>query len=186
MSTFRIGARATVLLAAFAVSIPASAQVAVETGTLAAKNPPQPVAKAVKKVVPKGEAAAKPPVMPLGVPLTGSVELAPQINLSEGKSTLLRLPSPAARLAVGDPRIADVVLLNPSEVYMLGKSTGTTNLIMWNKSNDATIVDISVGLDTPGFARQVGPTACRREGRQDYHRGGHHHPFRHRLRCRQG
>lgn len=78
----------------------------------------------------------------------GTVELAPQVHLSAGKSTLMRLPYPAARLAVGDARIADVILLKPDEVYMLGKNAGSTNLILWSKQGDATVVDLSVGVDT--------------------------------------
>lgn len=81
----------------------------------------------------------------------GVVTLAPQVALAEGKSTLMRLPYPVTRLSVGDARIADVILLNPSEVYMLGKSVGTTNLILWNKQKDATIIDISVAMDTTGL-----------------------------------
>lgn len=83
-----------------------------------------------------------------------SVELAAQINLSEGKSTLMHLPYPVARLAVGDAKVADVILINPSEVYMLGKSTGSTNLILWNKAKQATIIDIVVGLDTVSLRQQ--------------------------------
>jgi pilus assembly protein CpaC len=82
------------------------------------------------------------------------IELATQLNLSEGKSTLMHLPSPAARLAVGDARIADVILINPSEVYLLGKTTGATNLIIWNRANQASIVDIVVGLDTVALRQQ--------------------------------
>jgi pilus assembly protein CpaC len=54
---------------------------------------------------------------------------------------------PAARVAVGDAKIADVILLNPSEIYMLGKTTGATNLIVWNRANQASVIDITVGLD---------------------------------------
>ncbi|MES2114226.1 MAG: type II and III secretion system protein family protein [Pseudomonadota bacterium] len=78
----------------------------------------------------------------------GTVELAPQVHLAAGKSTLMRLPYPASRLAVGDARIADVILLKPDEVYMLGKNAGSTNLILWSKQGDATVVDLSVGVDT--------------------------------------
>src|SRR5476649_328538 len=101
--------------------------------------------------------SAKPPTpaADAAVPVTAaSVELAAQIELSEGKSTLMHLPYPAARLAVGDARVADVILINPSEVYMLGKSNGATNLILWNKANQATIIDIVVGLDTLGLRQQ--------------------------------
>src|SRR5471032_1366850 len=101
--------------------------------------------------------SAKPPTpaADAAVPVTAaSVELAAQIELSEGKSTLMHLPYPAARLAVGDARVADVILINPSEVYMLGKSNGATNLIIWNRTNQATIIDIAVGIDTLALRKQ--------------------------------
>ncbi|WP_432380566.1 type II and III secretion system protein family protein [Duganella sp. P38] len=82
------------------------------------------------------------------------LEVAREITLSAGKSTLMRLPFPAARVAVGDAKIADVILLNPSEIYMLGKSTGSTNLIVWNRGNQASVIDITVGLDTAGLRQQ--------------------------------
>jgi pilus assembly protein CpaC len=94
-------------------------------------------------------------MVPAAAPVTRHVELAAQMNLFEGKSTLMRLPSAATRLSVGDSRIADVILLNPSEVYMLGKAAGSTNLIIWDKNNDATIIDISVGIDTVALRSRI-------------------------------
>ncbi|MDO8038027.1 type II and III secretion system protein family protein [Janthinobacterium sp. SUN137] len=86
---------------------------------------------------------------------TGRTEMAPQMSLAEGKSTLVRLPFAASRMSVGDPRIADVILLNPTEVYLLGRSVGTTNLILWNKSNDATIIDLAVGIDSSSLQARM-------------------------------
>jgi len=40
-----------------------------------------------------------------------------------------------------------VILIKPTELYMLGKGVGTTNLIVWNKNNDATIIDLSVNMN---------------------------------------
>lgn len=92
---------------------------------------------------PAGSAPAK------TAPMTeGRSEIAPKMTLIEGKSTLMRLPYQAQRMSVGDARVADVILLNKSEVYMVGKSVGTTNLILWDKNNDATIIDLSVVMDT--------------------------------------
>ncbi|MET0265840.1 MAG: type II and III secretion system protein family protein [Duganella sp.] len=87
-------------------------------------------------------------------PKAGTLELARQINLSEGKSTLMHLPFDAARIAVGDAKVADVILINPSEIYMLGKASGMTNLIVWNRANQASVIDITVGLDTAGLRQQ--------------------------------
>jgi pilus assembly protein CpaC len=139
----------------------ANGQTALETGILLAqkettsvKKPPLPN---VKPVMPAHQGNPDPlkAMVPAAVPVTRNVELAAQMNLFEGKSTLMRLPSPATRLSVGDSRIADVILLNPSEVYMLGKATGSTNLIIWDKNNDATIIDISVGIDTVALRSRI-------------------------------
>ena len=108
---------------------------------------PKPL-KATKALATKRLSMQRPPV-------GGTGELAAQIDLAEGKSILIRLPFAASRLSVGDARIADIILLNPSEVYMLGKSVGTTNLILWNRSNEATIIDINVGIDTAALQSRL-------------------------------
>jgi pilus assembly protein CpaC len=139
----------------------AHGQVAMEPGILNTPKAPTPVKKppmpAAKPVMPAPLANADPlkAMVPAAAPVTRRVELAPQMNLFEGKSTLMRLPSPATRLSVGDASIADVILLNPSEVYMLGKTTGSTNLIIWDTNNDATIIDISVGVDTTALRSRI-------------------------------
>jgi pilus assembly protein CpaC len=38
---------------------------------------------------------------------------------------------------------------------MLGKATGSTNLIIWDRNNDATIIDISVGIDTVALRSRI-------------------------------
>lgn len=78
---------------------------------------------------------------------SGAIEFAPQINATMGKSTLLKLPSAVTRISVGDKDVADVVLLNPKEVYLLGKKVGTTNIMLWSKSGQSTVVDVNVGMD---------------------------------------
>lgn len=78
----------------------------------------------------------------------GHTDVSRSMALAEGKSTLMHLPFPVARVSVGDPRIADVILLNTTDVYLLGKSVGTTNLIIWNRSNEASIIDLSVSIDS--------------------------------------
>ena len=120
-------------------------------------NPPD-TAKPQNAVVKPTKVAKPAPAQPLSMkrpPVGSTGELATQLDLAEGKSSLIRLPFPAARLSVGDARIADIILLNPSEMYMLGKSVGTTNLILWNKNNEATIIDINVGVDTAALQSRL-------------------------------
>ena len=164
MRTFCKGTKvlgAVAVATALGATTLAHGQVAVETGILTAQKTPAPVKKppmpAAKPGMPATQVNADPlkAMVPAAVPVTRRVELAPQMNLFEGKSTLMRLPTPATRLSVGDSSIADVILLNPSEVYMLGKATGSTNLIIWDKNNDATIIDISVGIDTTALRSRI-------------------------------
>ena len=44
--------------------------------------------------------------------------------------------------------VADVVLINPREIYLLGKKSGHTNLLVWTAQGSTTLRDISVGADT--------------------------------------
>jgi len=76
------------------------------------------------------------------------VELLPAISLSGGKSMLLRLSEPALRIAIGNPDVVDVALINAQEVYVLGKKTGITNLIVWSGNGKTNLRDVIVGLDT--------------------------------------
>jgi pilus assembly protein CpaC len=70
------------------------------------------------------------------------------IHVDAHKSTIVHLTEPAARISTGDAAIADILLIHPSEVYVLGKKIGTTNLVAWSKNGGAVTYDIDVGLDT--------------------------------------
>lgn len=108
-----------------------------------------PVKKPVKTTAKKKQAAVPGVTAQTSlVPPASTIEFAPQVGVTVGKSTLLKLPAPAARISVGNPAVADVILLNPSEVYLLGKTVGSTNVILWSKTGHSTVVDVIVGMDT--------------------------------------
>lgn len=172
-------ARPAVLRVALAVAgavaaLAAHGQAAVEYGTVGTRTAPlkaaAPQPAAAKPAAQPGAAVAaqpaaatataapapqQPRIQQPRMPATGNVDMAPQVFLAEGKSMLMRLPYPASRLSVGDASVADVILLNPSELYMLGKSVGSTNLMLWNRNNDATIIDIAVSLDTTALQSRI-------------------------------
>lgn len=110
--------------------------------------PPLQAAESAKSLA-KKPAAAVPGVtaQPSLVPPASTIEFAPQVGVTVGKSTLLKLPAAAARISIGNPAVADVILLNPTEVYLLGKAIGSTNVILWSKSGRSTVVDVIVGMD---------------------------------------
>ncbi|MEI8032373.1 MAG: pilus assembly protein N-terminal domain-containing protein [Chlorobiaceae bacterium] len=61
-----------------------------------------------------------------------------------GESRVYRLEQPATRVAVGNPDVADYIMLNPSELYLLGKKPGATNLILWDKKGNFTSTPLQV------------------------------------------
>jgi pilus assembly protein CpaC len=84
----------------------------------------------------------------LAQPAAGPVERGLPLRLVAGKSTLLSLPHDVVRVSVGNPEIADVVITQPREVYLLGKKSGQTNLMLWGRQANTRLHDISVGTDT--------------------------------------
>lgn len=59
------------------------------------------------------------------------------------KSRVLSLDAPAARISVGNADIADILILRSSQLYVLGKDLGTTNVLLWD-NNDRLIGTVSV------------------------------------------
>ena len=93
---------------------------------------------------------------PAAQPATqGPVRVGSPIRLTPGKSTLLRLPESALRLSVANPEVADVMLVNPTEVYVLARKTGTTNLMVWTAGGVTTVRDLQVGTDVEALREQI-------------------------------
>jgi pilus assembly protein CpaC len=51
------------------------------------------------------------------------------------KSRIVTLDAPMGRASVGNPDIADIVVIRPTEIYVLGKDIGTTNVFLWDRDN---------------------------------------------------
>jgi pilus assembly protein CpaC len=71
----------------------------------------------------------------------------PAMELKLGKASLLRLPEAIERVSVGNPLVADVTVISPREIYVLGKDLGGTNVIIWSKGGQTVIIDVKVGAD---------------------------------------
>ena len=85
--------------------------------------------------------------MPLSAEPVADATVGPTMNLTIGKSTLLRMPSAVTRISLGNPGVADVTLITPTELYLLGKTYGSTNLIVWRKGAGPTAIDVNVNID---------------------------------------
>lgn len=55
------------------------------------------------------------------------------IVLTAGRSTVIRAPWPAVRVAVTNPEVANVQVLTPEQVLVQGLKVGATDLILWSE-----------------------------------------------------
>ena len=69
------------------------------------------------------------------------------LNLVAGHVRVLSFPSEVQRIIVGDPKVADFRLMSPTELYVLGKSVGTTSLLVWRGSAQPATLTIAVTTD---------------------------------------
>jgi len=64
------------------------------------------------------------------------------------KSRVMRLQNPVARVSVGNPDIADILILRASQLYVLGKDLGTTNVLLWDRAENLVgVIAVEVNHD---------------------------------------
>jgi pilus assembly protein CpaC len=51
------------------------------------------------------------------------------------KSKIIEVKTAVKKLSVGNPDIADILILRSNQVYVVGKNLGTTNVVLWDSSN---------------------------------------------------
>ena len=143
------------------------------------------------QAAPRGEAARSVTTTVQAMAPCGRVEIAPVVQVSVGKSTVLKPGSPVKRVLLGNPdgsramrpveksektdkgdksddvssgdanrrpgvAEVDVLLLSPTEVYVLGKSIGSTNVVLLDQSGQCTAFDVVVTMDTGALQTVIG------------------------------
>jgi len=89
------------------------------------------------------KAIAQPPLLAGGA----SIDLAVPLY----QSRVVTVVTPANRVSVANPDVADIVVISPTELYVLGKDLGTTNVLLWDSGNrliGAINVEVQHDLDT--------------------------------------
>ena len=51
------------------------------------------------------------------------------------KSRVVVADQATGRVAVGNPDVADIVVISPMQLYVLAKDIGTTNVLFWSRDN---------------------------------------------------
>ncbi len=91
--------------------------------------------------------------------LANATDLEPssrKITLPVFQSHTVTLPKPAKRVSIADPEVADIVLLSPTEYYVLGRDVGVTNLIVWDKEDGSrSSFEVEVTHDLEGLKTRL-------------------------------
>jgi pilus assembly protein CpaC len=77
------------------------------------------------------------------------------VSVSKGASALLVNPTAIQRFSIGDPTVAEAVVVSPTEVLINGKTLGTTSLFLWDNSGNIKLYSIEVTADAAGLQRYL-------------------------------
>ncbi|MDP3738237.1 MAG: type II and III secretion system protein family protein [Hyphomonadaceae bacterium] len=87
---------------------------------------------------------------------TPPVNSAAEIQLALNKSRIVTADRPFTELSVGNSAVADVVALSRTQFYILGKSVGSTNVIVSDREGSVIgIYDVAIGYDVDGLKRKI-------------------------------
>jgi pilus assembly protein CpaC len=79
-----------------------------------------------------------------------------ELNIAVGKSQIIQSPRRLGQVVVGDPAIADIKLLSSSQVLILGKKAGQTNLAFRDDNKRViALMEVVVGYDVAAIKQKI-------------------------------
>ncbi|WP_415914524.1 type II and III secretion system protein family protein [Paraburkholderia sp. J41] len=113
---------------------------------------------------------AAPPVQKAPTGISDAAAMPSTIDITVGEQRTLPVPGSLARVAVGDPGVADVLVVRGDRrggLLLVGKGAGTTSVMLWEGAGEPRTLTVNVttpaarallGSDTPGV-KVLGDTA---------------------------
>lgn len=92
------------------------------------------------------------PAQPAKAPTVAGVS-SDTLAVNIGQSAVINAPWPVARVSITNPDIADVQVLTPEQVLLVGKELGTTDMVMWGDDDQIWHTRIAVNIDVE-YVRQ--------------------------------
>ena len=72
------------------------------------------------------------------------------------KSRVVTVDVPTSRVSVGNPDVADFVVISPTQLYVLGKDIGNTNVLLWdNNAHLIGSINVEVQHDLEDLKRKL-------------------------------
>lgn len=79
----------------------------------------------------------------------------PPIVVAAGQSNVLDAPWPVQRMSITNPQVADVEAISPTQVLLLGKKVGTTDLVLWSATGEVWQRRIDVHVDPQRLRKEL-------------------------------
>jgi len=88
-------------------------------------------------------------VLPLGpIRAQGIAGVPEDFQVAINKSRVIKMHKTIKKVSMGNPLVADIIILKGSQIYILGKRLGTTNVQLWDNNNELVkVLDIEVTHD---------------------------------------
>jgi pilus assembly protein CpaC len=78
-----------------------------------------------------------------------------RVKLMINRSVVLTTKAPYKRVSVGNPEIADVNTIGPSNILLTAKKPGNTQLIVWDDQDRSQVVEVNVDFDVVSLQDQL-------------------------------
>ncbi len=102
---------------------------------------------------------AQPQFSAAAAPAAGAARAIPavstDIDLLVGRSTVINVGSPIARVSLTVPDIADAMVTAPGQLLIHGKAPGTISLFVWDRGGAITTYEVKVRRDLSALGEQL-------------------------------
>lgn len=122
------------------------------TTTLQAQLSPTPVATTASAAPIPGPAPAPAPMPAPDVNVGGE---ATEVNLLVGRSTLIDVGAPIARVSLTSADIADAMVTASSQLLLHGKTPGSISMLVWNRAGAVSRFEVAVQRDLTQLTDQL-------------------------------
>lgn len=82
-------------------------------------------------------------------------EATDRVKVAQGNSAVLTFPTSLQRVSVGNPELADAVVVSAREVVVNGKERGTTTLLAWDDNGTRHLFRVEVTVDAPSLQESL-------------------------------
>jgi pilus assembly protein CpaC len=91
----------------------------------------------------------------MGAGVTPTPTNATTVDLLVGRSTILNVAAPIARVSLTVPDIADAMVTTPNQLLVHGKTPGTISLFVWDRAGGITTYEVNVRRDLSQLIDQM-------------------------------